>query len=1303
MGINPHKVDEETGRLLLSHELEEDQGSQEINSSSEYSPEDESSTEDVEQPKREKATNTQITDKLQNPGETLKGVGQEFAGQKPGWDNPTAYPAAAGAGLVDFGIGLVNKVIPGEDKDLPSLPQYQHEGLQAVRDISSVVIPTIYLSKFLTGAGSAAHSKVGWKLGNDAFVKWISTTGINVGAGITVDEIAPVQERDHNAAGWLKQAWPQTWGWIPDDYATLDSDSPELKRQKNRNEGAGIGFFSDLLVSTARLAKAQRGIQHATSWVPKNEQAKNWLKKKNKLVKLSDDPVENDLLHSTKRRDDELTELGKSKVDNDPTTLNKPTVGVHDMFDYGEQGVRSSDADGIVGAGVDQVKIVKNIDTRYGRLSSIFSPKTINEVLTGKQKLPELFRDLGKVFKETEIDYKTISGNTIKHSDSLKEAEKLGASLYDLDLEGMKDLLRPLSKLDPQTGARILSSEAYKGVMNAIKRYSDEFINLDTIRSQGLANTSLSGQVSDMAEGARLMNGTSSQGRSYEQILDRLEFLMNLKGQTTYSRKTALNMIDLINRIGKKETQMSAKNAVTAISQESNETLRALERIKNESRQTIETLRQVQRERPQLLGPLMLAYEMTDGKVSSISALNTYIKNTTGVVKKAFFDARADMPSAWTQGAWANIYNSVLSAAGTPLKAALSNTVLMIERPVATFAGAIASGDLATLRRAHYMYNVGMGETLQRAFSHMNQVFKRAGNDPGSVGYILRDDIARKNENQMTLLKAFGEASEEQGEFGPSIVVNQIEAMNDLAEHPVLRFSANAMSAFDGFTRAFLGNIEAKGRAYDKLLESGGAITEKRVRAIGRNVYSQMFDSTGMITDDAVEYASREIAMNLNNKAIQSVNELVKMVPALKPFMMFPRTSINMMRFAGSHSPLGMFVKEWNAFSLPFEQMDISKVDELLTSRGVSLKHNKQAAYDTIRAELKGRKAIGTLSVVGAGFLFTQDRLRGNGIYDKTRQRTRRELGWKPKTYQGLDGKWYSYENLGPFTDWLALTADVMDNFVDGTLDENTTETLINKLGFILSANLTDKSFTAGLEPLGDVLSGNAAAAQRWAGSFGSGLLPGSGFRNEFARLLTPQLKEVDQELNQIIANRNPGLKGQLPDLYDWMDGSKVGEPLNFMTRVWNTYSPLWKVSEKVSPEKQFLIDIEWDGRPSLRTNGKGIEYSPDQRSEITRIMGEDGSFAKEVNRLMRSSDGQRFRKAWKEAANKGVRFDRSEFLDLHRRLDDALNNAKRSAEMQIADFESVQEKQFINYEMDRASQLGDVERILLLQKTYGR
>ena len=1219
-----------------------------------------------------------------------------WANQKPGWDNPSAYPAAAGAGVVDFGIGLVNKVIPGTERDLPHLPQYQHEGLQAVRDISSLVVPTLYISRFLGGKAVAADKSLKWKLGQDKFVQWLSKTGLNVGVGVAVDEIAPVQERDHNAAGWLKKSWPKTWGWVPDNWATLDTDSPETKRLKNRNEGAAMGFLSDLVPTIGRLFKGRAKLKQATNWVPQNEKGANWLKSKGKEVKLSSDPVENDLLKSAKRRYDELTELGQSKID-DGVDLTQPQLGVHDAFDYSEEAIRSSDEGGIVAAGIDQVRIVKQIDTRYGRLANIFSPKTLREVLSGKQKPMDLMKDLGKTLKETEVNYKGSKCQVAKHSDSLAEAERLGAALYDTDLEGMKEILRPLSTVDALTGARKLSKQASKGVIQAIKKYSDDFINIDTVRAQGLTATSLSGQISDIAESSRLMNGSPAMGRAEELVLDRIEFLMNLQGQTLHVSRTATNINDILNRIKRAGDELLGTNAAKTINEETNRTLQALERIANESKQTIETLRLVKEQRPQMLGPLMLAYEVTDGKVKSMSALNTYIRNTTGTVSKAFFDARADMPSAWVQGVWGNIYNSVLSAVGTPLKAALSNTVLMIERPLATFAGAIQFQDWETLKRAHYMYNIGMGETLTRSWNHMNQVFKRASVDPASVGYIMRDDIARQNARQVELLRTFSDAAEVEGNFGPSIMTNQIEALNDLSDHPALRFSANAMSAFDGFTRSFIGNIEARGRAYDKIMGSGGRITSKRVRAMAREVYGEMFDETGMITDSAVEYASKEIAMNLDNNAVAAVNELVKTVPAVKPFLMFPKTSINMMRFAGSHSPLGTFVDDLNAFSLPFNQMDEVKIDELLSSRGVSLRGNKQAAYETIRAELKGRKAIGTLAVGTAAMLFTTDRLRGNGIYDKTRQRTRRELGWKPKTYKGLDGKWYSYDNLGPITDWLSLTADIMDNF--DTLDEPTLELLLNKAGFVLSANLTDKTFTAGLEPLGDVLAGNPAAAARWAGSFGSALLPGSGFRNEFARLITPQLKEVNQELEQIIANRNPGLKGQLPDLYDWMDGSKVGEPMSFWTRAWNTYSPLWKSSEAITPEKQFLIDIEFDGRPSLTTNGRGVEYSPEQRSEITRIIGEEKLFANEVKRIMKSKTGQQFRKQWYDAANKGVYMDRKIMGQIQLDLRKALRTAQSIAEMRLSTREQVFQQRLKEERIERATKVEDINEILNLQR----
>ena len=1224
-------------------------------------------------------------------------------------EGPNVLETAAGlalavpTGVVDFGVDALNKISPGgraktfmtnEEGNLKKIPEFESQAAQAVREISSVVVPTIWAAAKFKNLGKAAHGKLGWSLGNDAAFKWFANAGIGVGTGIAVDETAAVQEKDHNLMGTLKSSWPRTWGWIPDDWATLDSDSPDVKRQKNRNEGAGIGIGSDVLVGFGKLFKSLRGVKKATQWVPENEKAKNVLKKMKEQEKLAKDPAENEILNSVKRRSDQLDELGATNTLKS-VNLDQPVFGVHDIYDYTESGLRTSDNMGIIGASVDQVRIEKNLETVHGRVGSVFTDSAIQFGLDADDAGLKLITDQADILKDSKYGYELSNGKYISHAEVMDAGDRLAADLYRMDVDEMKRTLDNFSGTDVDTGAKVLTSEGYAGVFKAIRGYMDEFINMDIARAQAYIGTSFAGQVSDMAEGARLMDGTPAVKRAQEQVLDRLQYLMQIKGQTSYARGRALNMLNLWNRVNKKT--VTKKMAMEAIKNEKNETLKALLRIQQESQMTMDTLRAVKSERPQLLGPLMLAYEVTDGKVSTITALNEYVRNSTGVFKKAFFDGKVDMPSAWTQGMWANIYNSVLSSVGTPLKAGLSNLALMIERPIATSAGALLHGDFDTLRRAQYMYTIGMGDTLQKAFSHMNQVFRRASNDPSSVGYIMRDDIARKNSDQMTLLRSFADAKEAEGLYGPSAIVNQIEAMNDLAEHPLLRFSANAMTAFDGFTRSFVGNIEARGRAFDTLVGTGKQVEADDLKKISDGVYDEMFDNNGFITDKAVEYASREIAMNLDNKAVDSLSQLIRRAPALKPFLMFPKTSMNLLAFSGSHNPLGLIINDLNAFKQPFEQMDQLKVQELLSSRGIPIDENMEAAYSTIRAELKGRKAIGTLSVLGAGWLFTSDRLRGNGIYDKERQKVRQEHGWKPRTYKGWDGNWYSYENLGALSDWLAFTADVMDNF--DTLDEPSLELTLNKAGHLLSANLTNKSFTAGLEPLNDVLAGNPAALARWGASFGSSFVPGSGIRNEFSRLFTPQLKEVEQDFFQLLANRNPIVKESLPDLYDWMDGTKVGEPTSFFTRVWNTYSPLWKVSEGLTPEKQFLIDVEFDSRPSLRTNGRGVEYTPSQRSQVTQLIGKDGYFRDKVRHIMyHTATGQQFRKAYKEAARKGIKLNRQDFLNLHYELNLALRDSQRWAESRIDEAEEVENTQFINDEIKRSQRLDDLDKVLQLQ-----
>ena len=1215
-------------------------------------------------------------------------------------------------GLTDFGVGVLNKLpyknnenVPNpfdhlrdEDDKLKTLPTFENKTAQAIRDISSVVLPAIAFTRGFGLIGRAAHAKVGWKLGNDAFVKWLSNAGIAGLGGVVADEIAPVQERDHNAMGMLKSSYPQTWGWISDDWATLDSDSPDVKRAKNRNEGLGLGFASDVLLGAGKLAKSLRGVKKATQWVPENEKASSYLSKIAKDEILSSDPVEDAVLQSAKRRADEFADLGATNFKNNVELgIDKPALGYHDLYDYYEQGIRSTDPKRIIGASVDLVRINENIATAYGRLGSIATESAMKEGLKLNDAGLSMLRILGNDLSEAGNYGYRVSGNQyISHKKITDAGEKLVADLFGSEVSEMHKILDPYSVKDASTKTTKLNREGIKAVRGAIKKYMDEYSSMDILKAQAYMTTSFAGQVSDMAEGARLVNSRpASVIRAQEQILDRLNYLMLLDGQSKLTKARSASMRTLTERVGR--NKMTKQEAAELVKLEENDTLKALARLQSETESTIETFRQIQQERPEMLGPLMLAYEVTDGNIKSMTKLNDYIRNTTGVVRKAFFDAQPEMPSAWTQGMWANLYNSILSSVGTPIKAGMSNLVLSVQRPIATYAGAMIAGDKEVLKRASYMYQVGMVDSLQKAFGHMNQIFRRASNDPDSIGYIMRDDISRKNAETMDVLKSFADANEVQGLYGPSSMVTRIEAMNDLAEHPWLRFSANAMTAFDGFTRSFIGSIEARGRAYDSLLSAGKEVNNESVKAASQRVYNEMFDERGFITDKAVEYASREIAMNLDSKVVTSLNDIIKRAPVLKPFLMFPKTSTNMLRYASTFNPLGLFINDLNAFKLPFNKMKTEDAVQLLTSRGIPIDENMSIAYDTIRAELKGRKALGTMAVFGAVGLFTSDRLTGNGLYDKTRQRARRELEWKPKSFKGWDGRWYSYEGLGALGDWLALTTDVLDNF--DTLDEPTLELQLNRMGYILSANITNKAFISGLEPLNDVLAGNPSAITRWSSSFTGGFLPGSGFRNELGRLLDPQLKEVGNDFSSMFANRNVGLKGDLPDLYDWMDGSKVGEPIGFFTRVRNTYFQMWRSSDKISDQKQFLMDIEFDGRPSLRTNGNGIEYSPEQRSEITSLIGRDKIFAKEVRRIMNSTDGKRFRKEFKEAQKKGVFVNREDFQNLHYELNYALRNAQTWAEGESTSYEAIQQRQYYEAEQKRRARMNDIQGIINLQK----
>ena len=771
---------------------------------------------------------------------------------------------------------------------------------------------------------------------------------------------------------------------------------------------------------------------------------------------------------------------------------------------------------------------------------------------------------------------------------------------------------------------KMVGKKGMRGVNKALKVLKDEIFDLDSQKARAYLVTSLGGQVADIAEGVRLMDDAVVQQRAIEQIADRLEYLMVEKGLAGYEWGSYGKALSEFNKEGRKNAGALKEMAATA-----GDDLKAklefdlIPSAKNYSN----TLKEVAANNPGFLKAFQLANELTDGDVDGLYKLNTFVKNKLGIFKKAIIDTNPETPSIINRAFLSNIYNSVLSSVATPLKAAVGNFGGLTARPIAQLIGATINGDWHTLNKARWSH-FSLDDTLQKSLNHMTLVFKKASTDPYKVSYVMRDDIAVMNEESLAVLKEYGRAAAEKGEDGVNALLHVYEDLEALSVDPALRLGANSMTALDGFSRSVTANAEAKARAFDELTSQGVEITPERLREVSEKIYKQMFDKNGMINDEAVEYINSEIALNLDSPLVDGLNNLLDRYPVVKPHFLFPRTSANIIHTFGKYSPMGVFSSEYQKLfgfngMRTIDSFSPTEIKEILDSRKIPFDNNFMNSFKAVRAEVRGKVAIGTIFTSAVLARVRAGGLRGNGHFDKSRQKVRRAVGWKRKTFQGLDGGWYDYEWMGPLGDWMSTIVDVSDHM--DLLSSTQQEHFFSKLAFVAAASFTNKSVLSNVEPLNDILQGNGSALKRWGANFSNALLPMSGFRNEIGRVMNPALKEIKDDLGDAIRNRNNFLdivdpQGALPEKYNFITGKKVGYPENFFVRAWNAYSPM-KRHDDLTPEEQFLVDIEFNVNPQTNMSSGGVELTNTERSEIWSKMGELGTFKKELQKIMRYSN----------------------------------------------------------------------------------
>jgi len=1006
--------------------------------------------------------------------------------------------AAVVGGLVDFTDDILEmggKIVGQEWEAIPEDwgPQNKTQWGKAARAIVSFIGPTIGLAS-LTKAGILGVARLAGMANTSKAVSIVGSLGVEMAAGTAVDAINSHSEED-NLSGYLKKQFPGTFDWLPDDLATLDTDSPDMKRQKNILEGAGLGIISSVIEGSVAFARGLKGMDPGVVFKPKDDAAKAAFQAQTNKSPMtqSGHPILDRILKDETYRQQHIDEMaqvelagfgGIDYVDRYSPNLHSQVADLTETIPHAVK------PDAIPQMLVDNARILENIGTYYGRPAKFHTDAFIKSIdlntLAGRKIVKELD---DRIKSYGNFEAVLPDGRMMNSKELLQAGDDLAAKILDPRMKGkaLRDLLDgyrdKISIAKGAGSATPINAEASAGAKSALDELGKYYLNMDMQRASAYYQAGLAGEAADLANAARNIGDAVDVTEIQERILDKMEVLWYETDMSSSIHGWALNNEKIWQEAV--NARKNNPNELKALGREVLDEFKAAKKLKAEQNRTFwVNLKDQNKTNPKYIEPLMRAYELTDGDVNSIHKLNNYMKEVLGVANKAFIDGNPQIPSQVVQGMWATLYNAKLSSLMTPLKAMSNNFALLLMKPVNVAMGAAMRGDWHTLQRGWMQYATHMDTTMKASTDYMSQMFKRISADPSIT---QRADFKALDNEMITLAREFAEAEASQGRYGAAFKVQWVDTMQKINNHPWVRYSMNMMESGDAYVKAAIGMSEARGRAIDDVFKQTGKVpTGADMEKIAADIYKTMFDDRGLLTDSAVKYASGEIAMNLDNEFAEGLNRMLEKAPLLKTVVLFPRTSINALDFIHKHSPLSYFIGDMQKVKeldklLKVAPDDLTPISEFLAKKGINVaKQDPILAYKAYSSEVQGRVAMGTMLVTMGGWMFAQGNLTGNGHYDKQVNKFQQNAGEKPlRSWKGIDGKWRSYDGIEPIATFLALTADILQN--TQSLGTTASEQMLQKLGYAVSMNLTNKSFLQGLQPITDLVSGQPAALSRWA------------------------------------------------------------------------------------------------------------------------------------------------------------------------------------------------------------------------------
>jgi hypothetical protein len=1078
--------------------------------------------------------------------------------------------------------------------------------------------------------------------------------------------------------------------WLPDWLVTEENDSPLERKAKNVIEGLGIGAVTDVLFGWRAAAKAAKDAKvppedalkafqdteqalvtvdqqllakvnqinpdgkltaDQTAFLRETdpefnalEQARKDLNKQYKEIHDSLDPnaiAEAKIKDSADRRQANFDEKVKTAIEDDPEGL-EPNAWVNSpLYDRPDKGLLSpAGKGGYYQSLLNSYRMENDGILKNGRRPSVYTEAALEKRLS--QFDPARRKVIENVAKNLEIELNQATSaqgrtNAMAGFD-VQQLKALSTAKY---LDIIDDIAKNPEDLEPLRQRLLNNSDDYLERSNIITGQKERFLGLTDHRAVEMLINTTAGEISDLAQAGRSIDGVMSNDRQVEALMNRMEFMLMETGRSKYVRGFELNGL---------KTDPAAFAA-------------GIRQKEEDVKKFVTGLKDLFKRDPEMMRHYLDVLAVADGNVKALDEMYKFAKDQ--IFSWDSLIGKDGKRSAFIDALTSIMYNSVLSGPKTIMRAAIGNTLTTFMRPMTVVLGGALSGDVKATAMGMSLMKTSF-QSIGEAWTIANKAFVAGKNNLPDIPYLQNQRIPLTMTDQW---KNVGAVIEKQGTASEKMMYHLTTTLYDFNNWIGVKYPMVSMSAIDAGTSVIMGRMDAKMQAFSKAWdETGGKNMGELVQKYEKEFRDQVFDHKNQLVKS--EYAIRmadEAGLKLPlGPNISRIESFVQNQPLVRPFFMFMRTGWNALELVQKHTPVLARFNEEVKTVLGATADNLERV----APYGIT----NPAQLIEAQAMMRGRIAAGYLTVGSAIGLYFSGGLTGNGPADREQRNAWIQAGWRPRSIK-LGDQWLSYDSLEPFTSFLSMVADIGDNA--NLLGESAMQNWYAKLGYLIGMNVSNKSFLAGLGPLNEVLSLNPAQSSVWAGNLINNQLPWAGARNEIANIMNPGMRELDKDFRkglQTIANRNPILKDTLPQKYDILDGSVVRE-FDPMVRLFNAVSPL-QINFVDNPTRRLLRESGFDVVRTLSTDSNGNRLDAKTRSRYQNLIGQQNIEA-QLTKLFKEPAIMKEMETYQKMRDLGIRSATGEDSDpqggldvqnseFYRRIKQIFNQAQRVAEAQL-------------------------------------